>query len=114
MNFHDAYQDDLKTAFFDPDDFASEHVIDGKKVCVVLKKTTLKNARKTRDGTRANLNPKENDINKSTTVIYIKECDVDRKLTANAVINLDGENMWINDVECMEGMYRLLIGKNRV
>lgn len=114
MNFRDAYRDDLKEAFFDTDEFASEHVIDGKPMKVLLTKVNLQDARKARDGAKASLNPKERAINKAAMILRIREEDIDRKLTVNAVINLDGENMWINEVEHMEGMYRLLVGKYKV
>lgn len=114
MNFRNTYADDLAKAFFDTDEFASEHMIDGKPVNIILTKTGLQNAQKFRNSTRAMMNSKENAVNKVTTTLYIKEEDIGRKLTANAAINLDGENMWINEVEHMEGMYRLTVGKHRV
>ncbi len=114
MNFRDTYMDDLENAFFDTDEFSSEHMIDGEPVNIVLIKTGLQDAQRIRNNTRAIMNSKENAINKVTTTLYIKEGDIGRKLTANAAINLDGENMWINEVEHMEGMYRLVVGKHKV
>ena len=114
MNFKDTYRDDLAEAFFDTDEFASEHVIDGKPMNVILTNTGFRDAPKVRSSTRTMMNYKENAINKVMTTLYIKEDDIGRKLTANAAINLDGENMWINEVDHMEGMYRLVIGKHKI
>ena len=114
MNFKDTYMDDLAEAFFDTDEFASEHVIDGKPMNVILTKKGFRDVQRARSSTRTMMNSKENAINKVTTTLYIKEDDIGRKLTVNAAINLDGENMWINEVEHMEGMYRLVVGKHKV
>ena len=114
MYFRDTYTDDLKVAFFDTDVFASEHVIDGKPINIVLTRTGFQDAQRTRSTPRAMMNSKENSINRVTTILYIRDADIDRKLTANAAINLDGENMWINEVEHMKGMYRLVVGKHKV
>ena len=35
MNFKDAFKDDLEEAFFDLDEFAEEHTIDGVKMTVI-------------------------------------------------------------------------------
>lgn len=115
MNFRDAYQDDLKTAFFDLDGFASEHTIDDVPMVVVMERTDFANAKLSYGLMKNVLNPKETAINKECIILHINDSDmVRKKYTANARIRLDGEDMFIYDVKRMEGMHRLVVGKHRV
>ena len=115
MNFRDAYQDDLKTAFFDLDNFASEHMINGVPMTVVLERTDFQSARTLYNQTKTALNPKENAINKECIILYINDSDtVRKKYTVNAMINLDGQDMFIYESVHLEGMHRLVIGKHKV
>lgn len=114
MNFRDTFQDDLKAAFFNTDDFASKHVIDGVPMTVVIEKIDFRDA-KTSYRQKSGLNPKENAINKECIILYINDNDTDRKkYTVNAMINLDGQDMFIYDSSHPEGMHRLVIGKHKV
>lgn len=113
MNFKEAYQEDLENAFFDQDEFASTHTIDGEEHSIVL--VDMKSAdAKGAYGRKSSLNPKETAINKVSYTVYIKEKDVKRKFTSNAMINLDGKNYYIHDVGRTEGVYRLDIGIHAV
>lgn len=112
MNFKEAYLEDLDEVFFDLEEFASEHTIDGKSMVVVLVDTTLENARTTHG--KSTLNPKETAINKSGIVLFIKEKDVARKFTANSMINLDGKKLFVYDVKHFDGVYKLTVGTHMV
>lgn len=113
MNFKEAYQDDLDNAFFDEDEFASKHTIDGEEYTIVLVDTTCADAQ-TSSGRKSALNPKEAAVNKISYIVYIKGRDVKRKLTTNAMITLDGKKYFIQDVKYNEGVYRLEIGIHAV
>lgn len=113
MNFKEAYLEDLEEIFFDTEEFASKHVIDGKTMTVVLTDVTLESA-KTNAERKSALNPKEGAVNKSGIVLYIQEKDVERKFTANSMINLDGKKLFIYDVKHFDGVYKLTVGTYRV
>lgn len=110
MNFREAYQDDLANAFFDEDELASKHTIDGKECTVILTGTKREGARKYYGRAQSTFNQKETAVNKVSHVVYVRETDIQRKLTVNAVINLDGKKYFILDVEFHEGVYTLVIG----
>lgn len=114
MTFKDAYLEDLDEVFFDEEEFASEHTIDGVPMTVVLINTTLEGAKKSNVLSKTTVNPKENAVNKSIIILYIKEKDAKRKFTANAMINLDGKKLFIHDVSHFEGVYKLSIGTHMV
>ncbi len=113
MNFKEAYLEDLEEIFFDADEFASEHVIDGKPLIAVLTDAALESA-KTNSERKSALNPKEDAVNKSSIVLYIQEKDVERKFTANSMINLDGKKLFIYDVKHFDGVYKLTVGSYRM
>lgn len=111
MTFKEAYNEDLADVFFDPEEFASEHTIDGKPMVIVKENATLENPR---TGLKTALNPKESAINKSQTVLYIQEKDAERKFTVNSMINLDGKKLFVYAVDHWDGVYRLTVGTHAV
>lgn len=114
MTFQEMLKTDLDDVFFDAEEFASEHQIDGKMLTVILQEENYGNA-KTRYGeSRGNINPKETAINKNTLTLRIRESDVKRKLTSGAMIDVDGKKMFISDVKHPTGMYILTIERHKV
>lgn len=115
MNFKEAYQDDLATAFFDDEEFAGIHTIDGKECTVILTDVKKEGARKYYERSRATFNQKETAVNKVSYILYVRETDMDRKkLTTNAMIELDGKKYFILDVGLSAGVYTLAIGIHAV
>ncbi|MBO5032140.1 MAG: hypothetical protein J6C19_07960 [Lachnospiraceae bacterium] len=110
MTFKEAYQDDLENAFFDEDEFADRHSIDGEECMVIVTDAKSEDAQKVYGRAKTALNPKESAVSRISHIIYVREKDIKRKLTVNAVINLDGKNYFIHNVVRQEGMYRLGIG----
>ena len=92
MDFKEAYQGDIDQAFFDMEECASAHVIDGKECEVVLTNLSKTDAKTSYGLMKATLNPKETAINKLSYTLYIRDKDMRKKVTTNAVINLDGKN----------------------
>lgn len=114
MTFQEMLKTDLDDVFFDADELASEHEIDGEMLTVVLQEENYSNA-KTRYGeSRGNINPKETAVNKNTLTLRIREADVQRKLTAGAMIDVDGKKMFIADVKHPPGVYILTIERHKV
>lgn len=114
MNFKEAYQDDLLMAFFDDEEFASRHNIDGVEYTIILTDMENQAARKYYGRARSTFNQKETAINLVKYIVYIRECDVKRKFTTNALINLDGKKCFIQDVRLQEGIYILTLGIHAV
>ncbi len=114
MNFREAYQDDLRNAFFDEDEFAGKHTIDGKECTVILTEVKSEGARKYYGRSQSTFNQKEMAVNRVIYVVYVRKEDIQRKLTTNAMINLDGKKYFIQDVKLHEGVYTLAIGIHTV
>lgn len=113
-NFKEAYADDLKAAFFDEEEFASVHTIDGEACTIILTDVTSVDAKTYYGSKKSALNPKETAINRISHILYIRDTELKRKFTSNALINLDGKRYFVQDVKHMEGMYRLAIGIHAV
>lgn len=108
MNFKDAFKDDLEEAFFDLDEFAEEHTIDGVKMTVIKQEVSLKDAGNVLKGS---FNPRENTQNDAGFSLYIREKDAKRKFTANSIITVDGERMFVRSVKKTPGMIQITVGK---
>lgn len=113
MTFKESVADDLDNVFFDMDEFAEMHNIDGKDVCVVLTDTTFVDA-KAGQRSRASFNQKESAINRSGYLLYVREKDVRKRFTVNAMIKLDGTTMFVQSVTHYPGFWKLKIGKYQV
>ncbi len=115
-SFKEAYQDDLANAFFDEDEFASRHTIDGVECTVIL--TDCTNSPLSPSRSKYALNPKETAIDKVSHIVYIRDTEAERlkrtKFTGNARIDLDGRKYFVQDVKHADGMYRLAIGGHAV
>lgn len=109
-NFKEAYEDDLEAAFFDEEEFASKHTIDGEECTIVLIDITSVDARLLNRSMKTSLIPKETAINKTSYILYIRDTELKRKITSNALINLDGKKYFVQDVKHTDGVYRLAIG----
>ena len=46
--------------------------------------------------------------------LYIRDKDMRKKVTTNAVINLDGKNYFVQSVDHADGIYKLIIGGHAV
>ena len=112
MNFRDAFKEDLDEAFFCPDEFATEHKIDGKPVTVVVAGIDQEDGQNTRNRQNT-MNPREKYISAEAITVYIREKDARERYSANATINFDGENMFVISANKTEGMYKLVIGKRK-
>lgn len=108
MNFKEAFESDLDEAFFDLDEFAEEIKIDGKKMVAIKQEVNLKDAGNVLKGS---FNPRENTQNSTDFTLYIKEKDAKRRFTANALIDVDGERMFVRSVKKLRGMIQITIGK---
>lgn len=110
-SFKDAYQEDLDNAFFDEDEFAEKHVLDGEECLVII---TDVNAVLPHDRGKAALNPKEAAVNKVSYILLVRDRDLKRKVTSGAMITLDGKKYFVQDVKHQKGVYRLEIGIHAV
>ena len=114
MSFKDDMMDDLDKVFFDNDEFAEVHKIDGRELLVVLTDVTDQDVRSTYGLMKATLNPKETAIGKHLYHLFIRDRDTNRKYTNNSQILLDGQIMFIQSAKHAGGVWQLVIGKSTV
>lgn len=113
MTFKEAFADDLNTTFFDTDEFASSHTIDGHTCDVVVTRNDTEQAKMTYYGQkRSTINPKERDIAQYEQKVYIRDADLKRKITPHSTIKFDGQNYFVEDVDHPDGVYILYLVRN--
>ncbi|MBE5910891.1 hypothetical protein [Pseudobutyrivibrio sp.] len=108
-NFRECFEDDLDNAFFDLDDFADEHTIDGKKCVAVFTTTEIVNGKMSYGLMKATLNPKETAINKVQPLLFVRKSDLRAKVTPNSMITLDGVKYFVQQVTTTQGVCRLVL-----
>ena len=108
MNFKEAYEDDLDEAFFDEDEFAEKHLIDGVEMLAIKQEINFKDAGNVLKGS---FNPRENTQNDVGFSLFIKAKDAKRRFTANSIIVVDKERMFVKDVKKTQGIIQITVGK---
>lgn len=103
---------DLGRVFFK--EFATTHTIDGKEMPVILTQVETEEVRMSYGLMKATLNPKEKQLYRDVWELYVQKKDLERKITPNSTINLDGKNMWVWNIYDTEGLYKILIGRHGV
>lgn len=114
MTFQEMLKTDLDDVFFDTDELASEHEIDGETLVVILREEDYAGAKTSYRQMKNAVNPKENAVNKNSMTLNIRESDVHRKLTSGATISVDGKKMFIADVKHRRGVCVLTIERHKV
>lgn len=109
MNFKESYEDDLTQAFFDPEEFAEEHMIDGKKILAVVMDAELTSSNERKQNT---FNPKDMSINTDQKNVFIRESDCERKFAANTPVKIDGKNMLVIKTARLHGIVQLTVRRN--
>lgn len=111
MGFKEALQEDLDNVFFDPEEFAGEHTIDGEVVTIIKQDMSFINAKKSGSGSRAGFNTKGLAANNNNVVVFIREEEVKKlkrkRFTANSMINLDGKKYFVSEVKTEGGITKL-------
>lgn len=109
-NFKEAYADDLENVFFDVEEFASKHTIDGEECTVVLTDVTSVDAKAYNRTMHTTTSSKERAVSRISHILYIRDTELKRKITSNSLINLDGKKYFVQDMTHTEGVYKLAIG----
>ena len=114
MNFKDGVMDDLDVVFFDEEELAEYHNIDGRDILVVLTDATEADAHMSYGLMKATLNPKEHAISKHLYHLFIRDKDTKRKYTVNAQIIVDRQVMFVQSAKHAGGAWQLIVGKSTV
>lgn len=105
--FKDDIIDDIDNVFFDDEEFASIHTIDGVEMMAVVHEYSEAEAAVAHQAMKAVYNKKEHAIDEMLIHIHIKVSDYNEKLkprgrmrlSANSMINLDGHKLFVQKYE---------------
>ncbi|MBN1071153.1 hypothetical protein DVV81_08215 [Clostridium botulinum] len=99
MNFKEQLKEDMNNVFFNNEEFAERHYIDGALKTIIVDNETLKER-----------NQKEYDgIIQADLLYFIKSSDVIKKIKAGDVQNFDGALYTVFDIKYDNGMYEIIL-----
>lgn len=104
MGFLEDVQEDIDEIFFDEDFFGSLHNFDGREIPVILDAEGLEEMRK----------KWKDEVNKASVLLYVRESDMERKLTYNSSVEFDNKVFFVNTISKMDGVWKILLGRNQV
>lgn len=103
MSFHDDLEADLEE-FFNEDEFASPHLVNGAEMLIILDENLLKLMQR-----------KSNDpdgIYVGEALFHVKKSDFGARPVPGQIINLDGDPYRVADAQEDEGMYTITLEGN--
>lgn len=102
MNFKDTVLNDINDVFFNSDEFAESHNIDGRVVsCIVDNDRLMERSKKEFDG-----------IYVGEMLIFVKATDIGRELTQGMPLIVDNKQMYIFSVREDDGIYEIILNRN--
>ena len=104
--FKDIIRADIDNVFMNPDEFATLHTVNGKKMVVTIDNNELieraKKAKSNMDG-----------IYVKSTLIYVKAKDFGQLPAVGSALNLDGKIFKATDATNEDGLYSIHLEANR-
>lgn len=104
--FKELLRSDIDNVFMNPDEFASSHTVNGKKMLVTIDNNELieraKKAKSNMDG-----------IYVKSTLIYVKAKDFGALPAVGIALNLDGKIFKVTDATNEDGLYSIHLEANR-
>ena len=111
MNFKEQLLEDLDTVFFNPDEFAEKHTINGVEVDIVVDNDKLAELYISR-----NFNSDYRNCLKQlftdSIMFYVRKCDLDFEPVPEQYIEYDGRGYLITDVKTDDESYTIVLGVN--
>ena len=104
-SFKDVINNDVKTVFFNADEFADEHIINGKKMTVQIDDNEAIERQ-----LRANQNT---GVYTRQIVIYVSVEDFGKMPYIGQIVNLDGKIYRVVDVSNEAGIYAITLERNK-
>ena len=101
MTLKDEINNDINNVFLGVNDFAEEHLVEGRKILCVLDNETLK----TRQGSA------EIGIDESTLLLFANINDLPKK-QAGGLLNVDHKEYMIDDWKVNFGMAEIVLHRN--
>lgn len=103
MGFLEDVAEDIDEVFFDEDFFGSRHNFDGKDILVIVDDEELDELKK----------DWKDEVNKASVLLFVREEDMERKLTINSTVEFDEKVYFVNGIWKPDGVWKLLLGRNQ-
>lgn len=100
LNFKSCLNSDMENVFLNTDEFATQHIVNGKLMNVMVDKNELL----TRN--------KEKDFRPKDTLIYVKKSEFGNMPSVNGIVTLDGNKYVVKDVTNESGIYAITLTVN--
>lgn len=107
MNFKEALEKDLSSVFFNANEFAEEHELDGETLDLVVEDTSLEELK---GFSRDQLDASQ-DVFKIFKTIFVKSSDF-YVPKVDSILNLDGEEYYVEEAAEDMGIIRILVSAN--
>ena len=91
---------DMENVFLNTDEFATQHIVNGKLMSVMVDKNELL----TRN--------KEKDFRPKDTLIYVKKSEFGNMPSVNGIVTLDGNKYVVKDATNENGIYAITLTVN--
>lgn len=105
MNFKEQILEDLNTVFFNPDEFAEKHTINGAEVDIVVDNDKLAELFISRQ-----INTEQ--LFTDSIMFYVRKRDLDFEPVPEQYIEYDGHGYLITDVKTDDESYTIVLGVN--
>lgn len=107
MTLYDLIKSDIKTVFFNSDDFAKEHELNGTKVMCIVDNDALN-----RRTSQIALD-EQSGIGKSEISIFISTASYTKKLTVGGTAIFDSKQYVVNNMYENDGVTEMILEQNR-
>lgn len=105
MIFKEQLLEDLDTVFFNPDEFAEKHTINGSEVDIVVDNDKLAELFISRQ-----INTEQ--LFTDSIMFYVRKCNLDFEPVPGQYIEYDGHGYLITDVKTDDESYTIVLGVN--
>lgn len=106
MTFKELVQKDVKNTFLNPKEFGEEHIINGKKMIVVIDDNELAERKK-------RVNQHMDGVYTNQKLLYVAASDFKARPTTDSILWFDGECCRVVNVISEGGIYSITIEVNR-
>lgn len=105
LTFKDAVKADIDDVFFNTDEFADEHTVNGKKLLVVLDENTLLDrSAHWEGGAKQSF---DQGLYKADARLYVKIAEFGGRPKVSSPLLLDGKKYLVSDVDEESGVYAI-------
>ncbi|HAB59394.1 MAG TPA: hypothetical protein DCE48_01545 [Lachnospiraceae bacterium] len=108
MSFKDTVKEDIQNIFFNTDEFASEHILDGTEVVIVVDNDKLSSISATKSNDYDGIF--NTGLFNSEIVFYINEEYIENEFFVGQLVNLDNNDYRVDKSTKVGSVYTVALG----